>query len=165
MNDNPQSVANHFSYWFVVLIKSRRGTRSHAQAGASLKSVWESAVYPAMIKNSALVFFFSCALCACSSSSGDSPADGGAGCPNLAGTWKVTAHCDPTLIGDDAIVTQTGCSLSFAPPFDMFTGSVSANGKITLSGPQSCAGTAATSTLSLSCTPGTCTVTLTRPAP
>jgi hypothetical protein len=119
-----------------------------------------------MIRNSALAFLFSCVLCACSSGSGDSPgntsADGGGACPNLAGTWTVAAHCDASLIGQNATVMQSNCSLSFASPFDGFTGTVAADGKITLAGPQSCTGTAATGTLSLSCTPGTCIVTLTR---
>ena len=117
-----------------------------------------------MTKNSALAFLFSCALCACSSSSGDSTENtaDGAACPNLAGNWTVSTHCDMSLVGQTATVTQTNCSLSFAPPFDGFTGSVTSAGQITLAGPQSCTGTAAMSALSLSCTPGTCTVSLTR---
>jgi len=114
-----------------------------------------------MNKSSAMAFLFSCVLCACSSGSGDSPGDGGPACPNVTGTWTVAAHCDASLVGQHATVMQNNCTLSFAPPFDGFTGTVTADGKITLSGPQSCTGTVAAA-ISLSCTPGTCTVSLTR---
>ena len=47
-------------------------------------------------------------------------------------------------------------------PFNGFTGTVTADGKVTVSGPQSCTGTATSSAISMSCTPGTCSVTLSR---
>jgi hypothetical protein len=100
-------------------------------------------------------------LCACSSSSNESSPDGGA-CPDVSGTWTVTAHCDSSLVGQKAVVTQNGCSLSFASPFDGFTGTLTTDGKLTLSGPQSCTGTVSATTLPLMCTPGTCIVTLSR---
>ncbi|HWZ90453.1 MAG TPA: hypothetical protein VNW92_16430 [Polyangiaceae bacterium] len=114
-------------------------------------------------------------LSACSSSSsGGSGADAGsggsagsagapsAGCPDVSGTWRVTAHCDATLVGMSLTVTETACALSFAAPFNGFTGSVSDAGKITLSGPQSCTGDATASAISMTCTPGTCLVKLAR---
>jgi hypothetical protein len=103
----------------------------------------------------------------CGSDSSGSPnkSTGGgsdAGCPDIAGNWTVTQHCDSSLIGMSAAVTETNCSLSFAAPFDGFTGSIGSDGTVTLSGPQSCTGKPAADTISLSCTPGTCAVTLTR---
>src|SRR6185369_8751449 len=81
--------------------------------------------------------------CSSSESSSSTESNGEAGpCPDLGGTWEVTAHCDPSLIGKNAVVTQASCSLSFAPPFNGFEGIVSNDGKVTLSGPQSCNGTA-----------------------
>jgi hypothetical protein len=99
-------------------------------------------------------------LCACASSSSNT--SDGATCPDLSGSWSVTKHCDASLVGMTAHVTQTACSLAFAPPFDGFTGRVTPLSKVTLSGPQSCMGTAAVGSISLRCTPGTCAVTLTR---
>jgi len=43
-----------------------------------------------------------------------------------------------------------------------FTGTVTADAKISLSGPQSCTGTAGATSISMSCTPGICAVTLSR---
>lgn len=83
-------------------------------------------------------------------------------CPDVTGTWTVTKHCDASLVGASAVVSQHGCALSFAAPFDAFSGSVAADDTVTLNGPQSCTGKAATASISLSCTPGTCDVTLTR---
>jgi hypothetical protein len=74
----------------------------------------------------------------------------------------VTTHCDPTLVGKDAVVTQSGCNLTFGAPFNGFTGSVTADSKVTIAGPQTCSGTASTSSIALSCTPGMCSVTLSR---
>ena len=102
-------------------------------------------------------------LLACSSSSSSAGGgDSGATCPNVAGKWNITAHCDSSLIGQSVVVTQNDCSLSFAMPFNGFTGTLTSDGKVTLSGPQSCTGTATASAISMSCTPGTCTVTLAR---
>jgi hypothetical protein len=112
--------------------------------------------------------FLGLAIAACSSSdsnsagSSTSSSSGSGACPNLAATWKVTAHCDPSLIGQNAVVTQTGCNLTFAAPFNGFTGTVTADDKLTVTGPQQCTGTATASAIQMSCTPGTCTVTLAR---
>lgn len=103
--------------------------------------------------------------CACSSTSSapgaTSPDGGSAGCSDVSGTWTVTSHCDPSLVGQKAVVTQTDCSLSFSAPFNLFTGTVTGT-TITLSGPQSCTGTVMANSISMMCTPGTCDVTLSR---
>jgi hypothetical protein len=109
-----------------------------------------------------LLFGISIVGCGSDDSTSAGASSGSAACPNLAGQWKVSAHCDPSLVGKDAVVTQSGCSLTFASPFNGFTGSVTADNKVTLSGPQSCTGTASSTSITMSCTPGTCTVTLAR---
>jgi len=122
-----------------------------------------------MTRHLCLVLLALCSVPGCGSSSSDSP-NGSGGmntgtCPNLTGTWKVTMHCEASLVGASAAVTQTGCSLAFAAPFDGFTGTVSTAGEVTLSGPQSCTGTVSGSPVSqipLLCTPGTCNVTLSK---
>jgi len=125
------------------------------------------------------------ALCsACSSSSDATPPGGSSGaagasdeaaggsasaagtgnssCPDVSGAWEVTAHCEPSIIGMTLQVTQNACALSFAVPFDEFIGNVTAGGMITLSGPQSCTGTASASAIAMSCTPTPCPVKLAR---
>ena len=100
-----------------------------------------------------------------SSTQGNAAGAAGAGnqsCPALSGAWDVTAHCDPSLIGMKLQITDNACSLSFAAPFDAFRGNVTADGVITLSGPQNCTGTATASAVSMNCTPGTCVVKLAR---
>ncbi|HEY0462594.1 MAG TPA: hypothetical protein VGC79_00220, partial [Polyangiaceae bacterium] len=84
------------------------------------------------------------------SSAGNPGSDGGAAnpgsggnagnpasCPNLSGAWDVTAHCDASLVGMTLLVTQNACLRSLAAPFDAFRGRLTADGTITLSGPQS----------------------------
>jgi hypothetical protein len=106
-------------------------------------------------------------LGACSSDASDANPQGNAGstgngsCPDMGGPWSVSEHCDSSLVGEILQVTQTACALSFAAPFDVFTGSLSADGKIALSGPQTCTGTLTASTASLNCT-DECIVKLTR---
>lgn len=75
--------------------------------------------------------------------------------------WKVNAHCDASLIGKPMAVNQTNCSLTLGAPFDGFTGTLTPEGKVTVSGPQSCTGTATTDSIAMTCTPGTCNVQLT----
>jgi hypothetical protein len=97
------------------------------------------------------------AVCgACSSS------DEKANCPDLAGDWVITNHCDATLIDEQVKVSANGCSLTFGAPFNGFTGNVSADGGLTVNGPQSCEGAASASNITLVCTPGTCVVKLER---
>ena len=114
-----------------------------------------------------LVLSLSLLVAACGSdddatSSSSSSSGGAASCPNVAGTWKVTAHCEASLVGMSAVVTQNGCALGFAAPFNGFSGTVTADSKVSLSGPQTCNGTVSASAMSMTCTPGTCAVTLSR---
>jgi hypothetical protein len=97
-----------------------------------------------------------------SCSSGSSSNGGGGTCPDVSGMWKITAHCDASLVGQSVMVTENACSLTFAAPFNGFTGNVTTDGKITLTGPQSCSGTASPTAIAMTCTPGTCDVTLGR---
>ena len=104
-------------------------------------------------------------LLACGSSSSDSGSPSGA-CPNLAATWTITAHCVSSFVGQTVTVAQSSCALTFAAPFDGYTGTVASDGSLNVTGPtatgtQDCTGTATASTLDLSC-PGPCDVTLTR---
>jgi hypothetical protein len=104
-------------------------------------------------------------LFACGSSSSDDSAPSSA-CPNLAATWTITAHCVSSFVGQTVTVTQSSCALTFAAPFDGYSGTVSSDGSLNVTGPtatgtQDCTGTATASSLDLSC-PGPCHVTLTR---
>ena len=87
---------------------------------------------------------------------------GNASCPDVSGKWTLTEHCDLSFIGMTLNVTENACVLSFASPFDAFSGSVSKEGKITLSGPQNCTGTATATSVSMNCTPDPCPVKLAR---
>ena len=127
----------------------------------------EVRLYSRYMIRSLLVTVVLCSACGSSSTDspgaqGDAGSNGNASCPDVSGTWKVTAHCDPSLVGSSLRVTETDCALSFDAPFDAFTGSVDAAGKITLGGPQTCTGSATTSAITLNCSPGTCVVKLAR---
>ena len=125
-----------------------------------------------MLKSLCLLLLL--ATSACGSDSGSaSPADsGGSGggggassnptCPDVSGAWQITQHCDASLIGMTLSVTQQGCALTFAAPFDSFMGSVTSDGNISLSGPQTCTGTATADSVRMVCSPGACNVTLAR---
>ena len=103
------------------------------------------------------------AACSSSSSSGSISSSGGnTACPNVSGTWTVATHCDASLVGQTFTVTQNDCALTFGAPFNGFSGTLTTDGKITVTGPQSCTGTASATAITMSCTPGTCTVTLAR---
>jgi hypothetical protein len=97
---------------------------------------------------------------ACGSSSDDEGEPGN--CPNLSGTWTVAEHCDASLIGASAPISMKSCSLTFSAPFDGFSASVSEDGAVSVSGPQTCTGNATQNTITLDCTPGDCSVTLTK---
>lgn len=105
-------------------------------------------------------------LAACGSDVGSPAANGGTsgnqGCPVVSGTWTVTKHCEASLVGTSLTVTQRDCTLRFSAPFDSFMGTVTAAGGISLSGPQSCTGTASATAVSMTCTPGSCEVELAR---
>jgi hypothetical protein len=105
------------------------------------------------------VLLLSLLMVACGSSTDD---EDNSKCPDLTGTWTVTEHCDASLVGRSAVLSASGCSLQFAAPFDGFSAAVKEDGKISVSGPQTCSGDVNANTISLSCTPGTCDVTLTR---
>jgi hypothetical protein len=126
-----------------------------------------------MVRTLPVALLLVVALCACSSSSsspstgtgtsgGGSSSGSSGACPNVAGAWKITAHCDASLVGQALTITQTDCALAFSAPFNGFTSTLTTDGKISVSGPQTCTGTAAASAISMTCTPGTCLVTLGR---
>jgi hypothetical protein len=102
-----------------------------------------------------------CGSSSSSSSTTTTTGDGGGSCIDLAGTWKITAHCDASFIGQSVVVTQSGCMLSFAAPFNGFSGTTSGS-SVALSGAQTCNGNATDTSISMSCTPGTCAVALAR---
>ena len=97
-----------------------------------------------------------------SAGGGNSGGASNASCPDVSGEWTLTDHCEAAYIGMTLNVTENACVLSFAAPFDAFSGSVTSGGKITLSGPQSCTGTATATSVSMNCTPDPCPVKLSR---
>jgi hypothetical protein len=116
-----------------------------------------------MVRNLLAAMLLLCVSSSCSSdATGNQAAANGTPCPDVSGAWHVTEHCDPSLVGATLVVTETECALSFAAPFNGFSGQLDNSGKLTLSGAQSCTGNAAASQISLTCTPGTCIVTLAR---
>ncbi len=124
-----------------------------------------------MLKFLACGVLLSVSACGSSSDSGAPPSAAAAagagataatGCPDVSGTWTITQHCDATLVGQTLKVMQSDCTLSMASPFDQFMGSVTQDDKISLTGPQTCSGSATTDAVSMMCTPGNCTVVLAR---
>src|SRR5689334_567317 len=113
-----------------------------------------------------------CSACGDSSdspNSGGSAGSGNAGgannansCPDVSGNWTLTDHCEASYIGMTLTVIENDCALSFAAPFAAFAGNVTADGKIMLTGPQDCTGTATATSVSMSCTPDPCPVKLSR---
>jgi hypothetical protein len=81
----------------------------------------------------------------------------GGSCPDLAGTWTFSDHCEAALVGEDYEVTQEGCTLTVSAPG--WTGTVEPGGNVTLSGPagggaiMTCTGQATTNRLAASCSP------------
>jgi hypothetical protein len=110
-----------------------------------------------MIRTLFLVGLLGVVCGACSSSDDDK-----ANCPDVGGDWHVTQHCDASLIDEHMTVIANGCSLTFGAPFNGFTGTVSADGDISVNGPQSCEGVASASDIELICTPNSCVVKLER---
>lgn len=91
---------------------------------------------------------------------------GGGNCTNVAGTWTILEHCEGEFMGQQVSVTQDGCSVTYASPFDGWTGSITGS-TITMSGPAggdtlTCTGTASESSISVACpgSGGTCNVVL-----
>jgi len=130
-----------------------------------------------MIRSLFVIGVMSLVCSACGDSS-DSPSPGGSAgsgneggasnsssCPDVSGNWTLTDHCEASFIGMTLTVTEKDCALSFASPFDAFSGSVTTDGKIMLTGPQDCSGTATSTSVSMNCTsstPGPCPVKLAR---
>lgn len=119
-----------------------------------------------MLRALLLLALAGAACSACGSDSSGSEANvrsaDGDSCPDVSGRWTITEHCEAAFIGQTLQVTQTDCALSIAAPFDGFSGSVTRDEEITLSGPQSCTGTATADAIVMNCTPGTCEVMLAR---
>ena len=90
------------------------------------------------------------------SSSGD--------CPNLSGTWVITAHCEASFLGQSSTVTQTGCSYMVSTEGYTCSGTVNGDGSVTqtcdVDGTLECAGQLSEPTLTMFC--GDCAVALER---
>ncbi|HWA77916.1 MAG TPA: hypothetical protein VG937_36530 [Polyangiaceae bacterium] len=102
-----------------------------------------------------------------SSTGGGTSTGGGSGadCPNVAGSWKVTMHCQSSLVGTTVQVSQSGCS--FTDETYGFTGTLQSNGTLTVSSgaaSATCTGTASASAITENCTVAgqPCNVSLTR---
>jgi len=56
--------------------------------------------------------------CGSSDSGKDDGSGGGssAGCPDLSGTWTITAHCMPDLVGKPVGIRQSDCTLIVDSP-------------------------------------------------
>ena len=98
--------------------------------------------------------------------SGGSGGTSGGSCPSADGTWTVASHCESSLVGTTITISQNGCS--FTDQDFGFTGTIGADGSFTSTGTPpggdmlTCTGTVSGSTMSQTCTPGDCAVTLTR---
>src|SRR5262245_21338768 len=77
---------------------------------------------------------------ACSSDDGDGATSGGAtsgqaSCPDVSGTWKITAHsCMSSAVGSTLTIHQSGCNLTELEPWG-WSGTIDAAGKMAWSGP------------------------------
>jgi hypothetical protein len=110
----------------------------------------------------AVALLVSLALCACEVSG-----EPGGDCPDLAGTWVVDSHCESSLVGDTFTVTQRGCDLTVSAPFNGWTGYLSSAGGLTMSGPAgdtylTCTGSATATAVQTRCSPGSCSVRMSR---
>lgn len=92
-------------------------------------------------------------------------------CPDVSGPWTVREHCSQDMIGLVSTITQDGCSISsdWGGPAP-FTGAVSSDGALTMSGStgetvQTCTGSLADDTITLDCTPDACHVVTTKGEP
>ena len=71
--------------------------------------------------------------------------DDGPQCPDVSGLWKVTQHCQPSAVGSQLAVQQSGCN--FSTSGGEFNGSVASSGEVSVTGslagfPIQCSGTA-----------------------
>jgi alpha-tubulin suppressor-like RCC1 family protein len=80
-------------------------------------------------------------------------------CSLLAGTWTVTAHCDPAYLGRSAVVAQSGCTATTQDPVTAAAVAVDLSGS-SVTGPPSCSGSVTGDTWSWRC--GSCDETLVR---
>lgn len=89
-----------------------------------------------------------------------------AACPELGGTWVIQAHCSAALQGMKVMIEQSACAFTTSGSFPGFTGTVSRDGKVTLSGTANgmsvaCSGDVSAQQIMEICT-GDCHVTLSR---
>jgi hypothetical protein len=89
--------------------------------------------------------------------------DGNGNCPDMTGTWVVTAHCEPSVVGTTSTVTQDGCDITADWGGVIFTGTVDGNGNTTitqdpLEGNMVCTGGVTGNTWTVDCTPDGCHV-------
>ena len=98
-------------------------------------------------------------LAAVGCSGGSSSAES-TSCPNVAGTWTLTKHCDPTAVGLNITVEQSGCALTVVFKSDnetnLFTGTVKNDGSVVTTGTvngetMTCTGAFSGASLSESC--------------
>ncbi len=80
----------------------------------------------------------------------------GSSCPDAVGTWEITGHCQTTLIGQNAVITQTGCDVTVSSPVagQTVTGSVNRDGTLALEvqpDDMTCSGTIASDSMTLDC--------------
>jgi hypothetical protein len=118
-------------------------------------------------------------LASCSPFGGTTPPEGDAGpgdgstvtptgdaatrCQDISGTWNIAENCNGLVTGGTLKVTQTGCSLTVDAPLDTLTGTIIGDTVSLSSAVESCTGTAsATPTVTMTCNPGACALTLTR---
>ncbi|MCA9668030.1 MAG: hypothetical protein KC503_20670 [Myxococcales bacterium] len=109
-----------------------------------------------------------CALAmavACGNDGGGEPGN----CPNVAGQWTIASHCEASFVGATMTLAQNGCAITVtqAPWSSGWAGSITAEGAVTMSGPAdnetlTCTGNLSGNTFSMSCSPGTCDVTVSK---
>ena len=64
---------------------------------------------------------------------------GSESCPSVAGTWKIVGYCESSLVNRTVTVSQSGCAITYTDPFPGWTGTISAAGLVTVTGPRGCA--------------------------
>jgi hypothetical protein len=93
-------------------------------------------------------------------------------CPDLSGTWIFTENCEPENVGRPYNVVPTGCTYTVTEPWNGWSGTISADGSVTSTGPTAdgtlvCAGEydADDDQIKATCEPGGCRSKLERDAP
>lgn len=59
---------------------------------------------------------------------------GGATCPSVQGSWKVTEHCASAQVGQTYTMNQNGCTLTVAASGITFSGSVGVDNSFSMIG-------------------------------